>query len=335
MRPHPTTILALAASLWLGVPATAHGQTPAPTAPDYARANALASDGFEAFDRGRYAEAHDHFAQAEEAAHSPVFLLYMARCKRQLSEIEAARVLYDRVLAEELADDAPAPFRSAQDDAEAERGQLDTLLPVLVITLEGLTPADRVTLDGAAVALEPGASTITFRRKVEAGPHVLTVTRDGSVVAERQMELTVGQTVDTAIVLPTPAATPSPTPSPAPSPVPPPPPTVSTSPNFVPAYIVLGVAGAGAVLGAVMGGLALSQDKNAVDALESCDDEVTCADAEQARDQALTFAHVSTTSFVVASVAAATGVVLLLTATGGDEVSVGVGPGTLQLTASF
>ena len=326
--------LAAAASLWLGAGA-ARGQSnpesPSSTAPDYTRANELAAKGFDAFDRGRYAEAHDHFAAAEAAAHSPVFLLYMARCKRQLGELGEARQLYDRLVNEKLADDAPAPFRSAQDDAKVEREQLDALVPTLSVTLEGLVSTDRVALDGASVAIPAGASSTTFRRQVEAGTHVLTVTRDGAVVAERQIELKVGQTVDTSIVLPAPPPAVSPAPHTAPAPRA----TMSTGPNLVPAYIVLGVAGAAAVLGAVMGGLALSRDKTAVDELETCDDSASCTEAEQTRDGALTFAHVSTTSFVVASVAAATGVVLLLTASSGDDVVVGVGPGSLQVTGTF
>lgn len=332
----PPLPFAVALSLWLGAMGSTHAQSspdapPAPTAPDYTRANELAAKGFDAFDRGRHAEALEHFEAAERAAHSPVFLLYMARCKRALGELDAARALYDRLLSEDLAADAPAPFRSAQDDAKAERDELDTLVPVLSVTLEGLVSSDQVALDGAPVAIPRGASSTTFRREVEAGTHVLTVTREGRIVAERQIDLKVGQTVDTSIVLPALAPSASPVPSPSPDPTA----TISTGPNFVPAYIVLGVAGAGAVLGAVMGGLALSRDKTAVDELESCDDSATCAQAEQSRDRALTFAHVSTTSFVVASVAAATGVVLLLTASGGDDVAVGLGPGSLHVTGTF
>jgi len=322
----------MVAGLTLATPATALAQSEATAAPDYKRANELAGRGFDAFDRGRFAEAHDLFAEADNAAHSPVFVLYMARCKRELGELGAAQTLFDRVIDEDLADDAPVPFRSAQDDARKEREALEALRPEVAITFEGILPADRVLLDSAPAEIQRRGARATLRRRLAAGSHALVVMRDGATLAERAVEVKLGQGVQTTIVLPAPTST---TPSPA-APPHPSPPVVPTSsePNLVPAYVALGVAGAGAVVGAVMGGLALARDKTAVDELNSCDSDSSCADAERTRDRALTFAHVSTTSFVVASVAAATGVVLILVAPT-ETTTVGLGPGSLSLTTRF
>ncbi len=62
------------------------------------RAREIGLQGLAAFGRGKFAEALELFAQAEELAHSPVFQVYMARCLLELSRPVEARALFARIV---------------------------------------------------------------------------------------------------------------------------------------------------------------------------------------------------------------------------------------------
>jgi hypothetical protein len=72
------------------------------------------------FEAGKWEEALRRFEEADAAAHSVVFVLYMARCQRELGDLAAALRLLESAAAEPLPADASEPMRRAQADATAE-----------------------------------------------------------------------------------------------------------------------------------------------------------------------------------------------------------------------
>ena len=65
-----------------------------PTDAERARALELGKSAIEVYNEGRWVDAYDRFAKADKLVHSPVFVLYMARCRRQLGNLVQAQTLY-------------------------------------------------------------------------------------------------------------------------------------------------------------------------------------------------------------------------------------------------
>lgn len=61
--------------------------------------------------------------------HSPVFVLYMARCQQELGATELARELYRKAADEPLSEESPAVWREAQASARAALGALEASEP--------------------------------------------------------------------------------------------------------------------------------------------------------------------------------------------------------------
>lgn len=119
--------LVLATTLAIA-PAIAHGQAPAAApAPGDAgsRAVALGREGIQLYEAGRWAEAEAKLTEAEAVLHSPVFLLYIARCRRHAGRLLDARDAYRRSVDEQLAPTAPPAWRQALVDARAELSVLE------------------------------------------------------------------------------------------------------------------------------------------------------------------------------------------------------------------
>jgi len=76
------------------------------------------------YEEGKWAEAYARFDEADRAAHSVVFVLYMARCQRALGDRSAERKLLEGIVAETLPPGAPEPMRRAQADAASELAAL-------------------------------------------------------------------------------------------------------------------------------------------------------------------------------------------------------------------
>jgi Tetratricopeptide repeat len=151
----------------------------------------LGHDGLKLFEAQRFNEAHAQFAAAERLAHSPVFLLYMARCRYKTGKLLEARALLARVSAEPVPEDAPEAWRRAVSDARAEHSSLLERVPKVRIALEGGSGAIAVRVDGKVVSaadlersleLDPGAHWVSAR---DADGHEVTRTFD---LKERQGE---------------------------------------------------------------------------------------------------------------------------------------------------
>jgi tetratricopeptide (TPR) repeat protein len=289
-----TSLIALALALALTLaPATASAR------PDYRAANAHGDEGFAAYEAGRWQEAFDAFERAEAAAHSPVFLLYMARSQSLLVRGAQARALYQRIVAESPEPQAPEAFVTAHQDAERE-------LAALKVT--GAEPAGGVEAVEAVETLDAVQT-----EAADVPPTLLTNPPDDGAASRQPANVSGDRAHEHG-----PAAD-----------------ALAAGPIW-PAALTLGLAGVSAIAGGVLGGLALARDDDASTALTSCSDEATCDDAESQRSGALDFAHASTGLFVGASLAATAGVVLLLTREDGSAaVAVQIRPSGLSLRGRF
>lgn len=95
---------------------------------DAGRALALGREAMALYDRGQWEEAQGKFEEAERLAHSPVFVLYLARCARNAGDLAAAKSAYERLLKESLPAGAPSPWISAIESAKVELPELDERL---------------------------------------------------------------------------------------------------------------------------------------------------------------------------------------------------------------
>src|SRR5262249_45683700 len=115
--------------------------------------------GYEAdglYAKSRWNEAYERFAQADQLAHSPVFVLYMARCRKNAGRLLEARSLYERTARETVSPDAPKPFREAVSDAATEREEVSRRIPSVRLTVTGASGPATLSVDGNAV---PAGST--------------------------------------------------------------------------------------------------------------------------------------------------------------------------------
>src|SRR5262245_45324754 len=99
-------------------PATEPPAEPADS-PERARALELGRQGLAHYNERRWVDAYERFERAEALVHSPVFVLYMARSKRELRELKNARVLYERIAAPAEPNE-PETWQVARREAESE-----------------------------------------------------------------------------------------------------------------------------------------------------------------------------------------------------------------------
>jgi hypothetical protein len=165
---------------------------------------------------GKFAEAYARFETAERIAHSPVFLLWMARSKRALGELGAAKRLYRMVAAESLPADASPNWVQAKKEAEGELAALASRIPSIEVRLAPGAGPGTLSLDGgpiprdAAVEVDPGEHEIVFspatgpsstrRVRVEEGQPTLVVALEAAR-ADRGGEEARGSVVPGAVLL--------------------------------------------------------------------------------------------------------------------------------------
>jgi hypothetical protein len=138
-------------------------------------ARALADRGFEAFTQGDYAEAIALFQQAEKLSHSPVVLSFLAQSYEVLGRLLEARSEYERIIADELGEDAPVDFVKAQRRARRQLPLLEQRIPRLLLQIRGAPAHEvKVWLDGqvlassklgTSIAVNPGKRTLVLERK--------------------------------------------------------------------------------------------------------------------------------------------------------------------------
>jgi hypothetical protein len=308
--------LALAAALLSGWPGAALGadepdaqepdaQEPDAQEIDAASAIALGEQALESWGQRRYTLAYELFQRAEQKAHSPVFVLYMARCKRELDQLSAAMAHYRAVVEEELPAEAPPPWHEARREAERELAELKAATPSLRIVAPWLEAGDRITLDGRAVAAG-GAL------EVDPGEHRVVIRRGALIVSDERVTLVEGEGLFVLQMALEP---------PPPRHPPPPPlrrvPQEGSEGSVVPGAVLMCLAGASAIAGAVTGGLALSRASDLKDRCIGTD----CSAVRSLRDEAVTLAHTSTATLALAGGAALAGTLLLIFRPGGEPPS--------------
>ena len=155
---------------------------------DRDRALEMAREGVALYNNGRFVDAYERFERAEALVHSPAFVLYMARSRRNQGKLVAALKLYQHARDEVLAKDAPEAWRKAVLDAKEELPVLRERIPSLRITLSGASGAS-VWLDGVPLQ----AARLQDPIPVDPGAHVVTAKREGESEVRRQVQVPEGR----------------------------------------------------------------------------------------------------------------------------------------------
>ncbi|MFO0760559.1 MAG: PEGA domain-containing protein [Byssovorax sp.] len=267
---------------------------------------------------------------ADGAAHSPVFVLYMARCKRDAGDLVAARDLFEGVVREPVPDGAPEQWHKAHDDASKELSALDTRIPGVILSIRNAPP------EGAAVTLDGKPLPVTALRapiRLNPGEHAFAVSAPGRRNAAEKVKLTEGDELRKIELTLAPLAPSAPATTP---PIAPPPPVAPPARGPLwPSFVAFGVGAAGIAAGAITGVIAKGR---ADEVKANCiDGHCLRSDADKA-SSATTLASASTATFIVGGAAAAAGVALVLLRPGGSSsasAALSPGPGALMIHGSF
>lgn len=303
------------------------------------RALELGHRGLEAYQRREFRAALTAFSLAEELVHSPVFVLYQARCRRELGEWLQARELFGqaaKISAEEEA--LPLAWQRAQQDALVEWAALQSRIPRVRLVIQGGFEAPvRVSVGGENLELTqagvehealPGEYIV---KATDARGHTLTQVWRAEE-AQRQASIAlvfpqpgdgepgvraVAQEGDTPLVQAQ---------------------VHSISVQEKGAYVAWGLGGAGLLYGTIVGAVALGKAQG----VKSRCDGTRCLPADQAvADRAETLGRMATTGVLVGLVGAATGTVLFFTAPArsgsaqSGRMSLGVSGTSLLLKGEF
>jgi hypothetical protein len=335
------------ALLALLVPSTAWADPP-PSPPSEAQVQAARSLFHEARElhrAGKLDEALEKALAAYHTAPTPVTAMEAGTLLVDLGHLVGARDLLRSVSSLPVSPRESDKGRDARQQAVALAASLDARIPK--ISLAARPPSATVLLDGKPASLDAGAW-----QGVDPGAHTLVVLVDGKPCTSINVTLAENEerTIDlrdatsTCVHEHTAEAAPAPSPPPAapvataPSPmIPSPAPAtqVSSAGSDNPMrWVGLAIAGAGVVAVGVGGGLALGA-KSQYDSVSGQCSAQGCTQAGfDTRNDARSRADVATVVMVVGGVVAAGGVVLWLLEPS-QRTSVGIGPGTVGVRASF
>lgn len=267
-----------------------------------AAARTLGTEGVEAYQAGRYAEAIDKLERAFNVVRAPSIGLWSARALARAGKwVEAAERYHEAARLDPTSGDVSVQ-RQAQADAVKERDELLTRLPALRIQVKGASPSARVTLDDVPLP----SALLGAKVPVNPGPHVVEL-HDGYARVRRRIRASEGATV--AIVLDA-------NESAAPEAADGPPPQPSSKPGLSGLQVAgLVVGGTGLVSLGLSGYFAMSaarlDEQSKADS--RCDSDNVCnLDGYNKRGEAINHATVATVTVVAGSVLAATGITLVV-----------------------
>lgn len=305
--------LSLLASLAAAVYAPAAHAQPVASSADRARARELALQGINAFNRNDFAAVIDRFEAAERSFHAPVHLRYLALAyeratpPRLLDAYEAWR----RLSQEQLAPDAPQPFRDAVAEAARELPRVEALLGSIAFSVTNGGPGMVVEVDGRAVPVEE----LGRPRVVAPGDHLVTARRAGFNDVQRQVRVEAGRSASVPVVFEAasaPVATPTQPPEQTPTPMPVLQTRVVERPNPVRTVgaVLAGVGGA-ALIGGIITGVMASSSYSELET--ACPNGVCRTQADlDLRNNVDTLAGATNGLLIGGGVLAAAGVVMII-----------------------
>ncbi len=287
------------------------------------QARELGEKGNLALEKKDYAGAETLFAQADALYHAPTLMLGLARAQAQQGKYIESWESYHRIILEGAPPGANPTIVRAIEDAKTEIETVAGKRSKVTLTVTG-ADGPKVTLDGAVV---PSAA-LGLERPVNPGKHAVHAEAPGMKAGDGTFTVDPGKAATftlalerdpTAVVAPVPPPTDPQAPPPTTGNPPPPGADVSTnggSMNRTLGYVGIGVGGAGVLVGVITGIIAMGKhsdlSSNAC-ATKPC----SAGDATQFNsdlDSYHSMGTISTVAFVVGGVAAAAGVILLVTA---------------------
>lgn len=302
----------------------------AQTEEELAGARSAATQGAKAFQAGQWEQAIDMFERAESLVHAPPHLLYMARAHEKLGSLVTARELYNKIIREKLAPDAPEAFGEAQAAARAEIQAIEPRLASLTVSVsapQGVTPL--VTMDGKQVP----AALLGVPRPVDPGEHVIEASAQGYLPAQAKAVLAEGGADSVTLTL-------TPDPQAAAAGAAPPDEPASAAPHAspatpedtgatmkggslrLPAYISFGVGAVGLGAGVLFTLQSASKRSDANDKFEACasrgiggecrQDDPLSSEVADLDDQAGSAQTLAIVGYAVGGLGIAAGVTLLL-----------------------
>jgi len=164
-----------------------------------ASARSLATQGFEAFQAQRWAEAADLFSRAESLVHSVTHVVYVARSLEKQGKLVKARETYLKVTRETLEANAPPAAKQAQQEATSELAQLEPRIPMLQVTLENAPAGGEVSVTIDGTPLPPAL--IGVSGPVDPGTHELVATAPGMQSAPVKIDVAEGSKQTAALRL--------------------------------------------------------------------------------------------------------------------------------------
>jgi hypothetical protein len=331
-RTHQVLVVFLSTFIAVGsVPATALAAPPKPTPaakkppakpakpevdPKREEARKKYAEGEAKFAAGDYEAAFQAYKAANEAVPASQALYKMAVSLDKLDKAPEALTAYQAF----LGSNPPPAMDPKVADAKDRVAELKKKIPVpFKVTSE--PPGGSVYLDGA---VQMGTTPVDL--KAPAGHHKVRVTSPGYEPFEKEVELEADapeQTIDAALQksIPIAEAPPPPPPAPEPKPTRAPEPLPEKRSN-VAAYVVLGVAGAGAIVGGIFGVKALQEKK------DFDNGEKTTDTADSVEKNAL----IADMALGAALTLGVTGTVLLLTNSSSDSAKASAPRAAFQFT---
>ncbi len=162
----------------------------ATSAADRATARELATAGIKLYRAGNYKDALDKLTRAEALYDAPVHLLYIARCQVKLGKVVEGAETYRKLGRVNLAANAPAAFKDAQDSGAKELAALEPQIPALHVEVDPANVNDMdVVIDGEHLP----AAVVGIDRPADPGKHTIRVTAPGFEAAETTVELKLGE----------------------------------------------------------------------------------------------------------------------------------------------
>lgn len=160
-----------------------------------AAARATAQNGMEAYQKGDYARAVDYFERAEQLIHAPTHLLFIARARKEMGRLVAAREAYLKLERETLAPDAPDAFVQAKAAAAEELDALEPRIPSVSVVVQGGGDDVTVLRNGQKIP----AALVGVPQPVDPGEHEFVA--EGPGLISSTQTLTIGEGAKETVLL--------------------------------------------------------------------------------------------------------------------------------------